>query len=305
MKLFLFLLVYLLSCSSDSNSNPPKQESVTLVSTLSTGFSASGGLLVGPDSTIYIADFGTGVQNGTKLLKFSVDGVLIGEHAAGLLGATGGAFNQNGELFWSSYSAGIVHKIDVNGVVTNFASVAGPVAIEAKDNLLYVASCDANMVVTVDENGVVSTFATDSRFNCVNGMAFDDNSQLFVCNFEDGKIFKITANGQVSLHATIPVQSSVNMVYHDDNLYVTARNAHSIYKVSTLNNSVTRFAGTGSRGANDGNANTAQFSFPNGIAVSLDGSKLFVNDVDPNSGTNSNGVNFNPNSLRQIELSSN
>lgn len=274
-----------------------------IVSNLNQGFDASGNIVIGSDGSIYVANFGTGAQNGTKILKFTPDGSSYVEFADGLLGPTGGAFNSQGELFWSSYSASKVHKIDANGNVSDFASVPGPVAIVIDDSdNLFVASCDGNEIKKITPSGTVSTFASSTMFNCINGLTTDENGNLYGCNYDEGRIFKITPSGTVTLLTTIPTNSSDNMVYKDGYLYVTARSAHRIYKVSISDGANEVFAGTGSRGNTNGAVLESQFSLPNGIRFSLDGNFIYVNDVDPNSGTNVNGVNWNPNILRKIEI---
>ncbi len=274
-----------------------------IVSNLNSGFSASGGLLVGPDGAIYIANFGTGTQNGTKILRFTSDGSNYEEFADGLLGPTGGAFDSNGNLYWSSYSGNRVHKIDSNGNLSNLANIPGPVGIAIDNaNNLYVASCDGNDIKKINSEGIVTTYATSTSFNCPNGLTIDDNGTLYCCNFEDGRIFSISNLGEVNNLTSIRTNSSVNMVYRNGYLYVTGRNGHAIYKVSASSGEVETFAGTGIRGNVNGPALMSEFSFPNGLDFSLDGKYLYVNDVDPNSGTNSNGLNFNPNILRAIEI---
>ncbi|MEP5613762.1 MAG: hypothetical protein ABJP45_16030 [Cyclobacteriaceae bacterium] len=278
-------------------------EKTDLVSTIASGFSASGGIVLDESNgVIYVADFGTGDSNGTKILKFNIDGTGVGTFASGLLGPTGGALDGEGNLYWSSYSASTVHKI-VDGNTEDFASVAGPAAIvlnSAGD--LFVASCDANKIDKITSSGVVTTFASSSLFNCPNGLAADESGNLYVTNFEDGNVFKVSTSGSVSSFAKIPTGSSVNMTFHGGYLYITGRNANRIYKISTDSGAVSLLAGTGVRGTVDGAALSAHFSLPNGIDVSQDGKRIYVNDVSPNSGANANGPNFNPNLLRVIEL---
>ena len=297
------------STTTQSGLSAPAELTLTktdLATTLAMGFDASGGITLGSDGSIYAANFGTGASNGTKILKFSPDGSSVLDFADGLLGPTNGAFDTQGDLYWSSYSDNKVKKIDTNGNVSDFAEIAGPVSITFnQNNEMFVASCNGNVINKVASNGTVTEFATHSDFNCINGIGFTPNGDMYACNYEDGKVFKITPDGTVSSFATISSGSSDNLAIGTNHLYITGRKAHEIYAVSIADGTVSVIAGTGERGHSDGPALTAKFSFPSGMVISADKSKLYVTEVSPNSGSNANGPNFNPNILRVISLDAN
>lgn len=68
------------------------------------------------------------------------------------------------------------------------------------------------------------------------------------------------------------------MVHVDGTLFVVARSAHQIYKIS-LSDETKLFAGSGQKGGTDGSRLEASFCYPNDIAVSPDGKALYVNEV--------------------------
>jgi len=82
-------------------------------------------------------------------------------------------------------------------------------------------------------------------------------------------------------------------------MYVVARSAHQLYTVNMTNGEVLLFAGNGNRGNENGALSEATFSFPNDLSFSPDGSKIYINDVDPNAGASSN---ISPVVIRVIEL---
>ncbi len=276
-----------------------------IVSTLSNGFSASGGIVVDKEGNIYVGDFGrggNGGDHGNTIYKISPEGSSVEIFAQDNLlnGLTGGRFTQAGELFWSSYTGNSVNQIDSTGSVSSFAMINGPVAITSKDSdTLFVASCNTNNIMKVSPTGSVSLFASSSLFSCPNGMTMDDDNNLYVSDFTNGNIVKITSDGTASLLANIPGNANegraVNIVFAKGKLYVTARSIHKIYEV-TLDGEASVFAGTGTRGVDNGVALEATFSLPNGIAVNPSGSKLYINDAA------STGSSYHPSVLRVIDL---
>jgi sugar lactone lactonase YvrE len=269
------------------------------VRTITDGFSASGGVRVDSDGNILVADFGADFSTpGMQLYKITPEGG-VSVFSTALLGGTGGNFDSNAVLYWSSFGANRVDKIDGNGAATFFATVSGPVAIalDASDNL-FVASCNTNSIVRITPQGQTSTFATGNLFNCANGLTIDDAGTLYVSNFNNGLVTQVSTTGQVSSFATVPGNNSVNLAFNDGFVYVTARAIHGIYRIPVDGNPEPElFAGMpGVRGNDDGPALEATFSFPNGIAASPDGTTLYTNDVAVSSST------FHPSVLRAIDL---
>lgn len=269
------------------------------VSTIAHNFSASGGIRVDADGNILVADFGQDFNaTGTDLFKISPSGD-VSLFSTSLRGATGGNFDSQRRLFWSSFGGNRVDVIDENGNVSLFATVRGPVAIavDTSDNV-FVASCSNNSIIRITPQGQISTFVSSNLFNCANGMTFDDQGNLYVSNFNDGRVIRVHVNLPPTVFATVPGNNSVNLAFNNGFIYVAVRAAHAIYRIPIDgNNQPELFAGRPNvRGNDDGTALQATFSFPNSIGVSPDGTKLYVNDVDASSST------FHPTVLREIVL---
>ncbi len=269
------------------------------VATLTGGFSASGGIKVDAEGNIFVADFGPNFSTpGTNLFKITPDG-NVSTFSTGLLGGTGGGFDSRGNLFWSSFGANRVDRIDENGNATFFVDLNSPVAIAVdNDDNLFVASCSRNTIIRITPEGESSAFPTSSLINCANGLTFDDQGNLYVSNFNDGRVNRVSSEGVFTAFATVPGNNSVNLAFNDGFIYVTVRAAHAIYRIPVDgNNQPELFAGQPNvRGNDDGPALQATFSFPNSIGVSPDGTKLYVNDVVATSNT------FHPSVLREITL---
>ncbi len=243
---------------------------LTLTDTLP---AAVGGVTVDRAGMIYVADFRETVWKVTPDGQASV-------FATGFYGASGNAIDSRGNLFQSNFYGNYISKVDRFGEHVTFADsgLSGPVGIviDADDNL-YVTNCSANALSKVTKHGVISTFAESGLFRCPNGITRDPQGNTYVVNFSNGALLKVTPDGEVSGFATLPGGGNGHVTFARGNLYATSFRGNRIYKVS-LAGEVTLLAGTGAAGGQDGLALEATFTFPNGIATTTGGGRLYVND---------------------------
>lgn len=182
--------------------------------------------------------------------------------------------------------------------VTQFARFENPVSVafDSKGNM-YVADANLNMVRKISKAGVVSTFAgnpkkgakngqdTAARFNYPTGVAVDKNDNIYVADFSNNMIRKITPAGLVSTFA-----GNVNDGHKDANGTAASfnhpygliydRGEGSIIVADTYNNKirkisylgdVTTIAGTGAPGRDDGFSTTATFKIPYSVTIDNNG----------------------------------
>lgn len=125
--------------------------------------------------------------------------------------------------------------------------------------------------------------ATGARFNGPRGLAIDNQDNLYVADWFDHTIRKITASGVVTTLAGTPGEGAYKngsgaaalfnspqdvAIYDANHILVTDQLNGTIRKVNTSNGTTETFAGTGTTGFKDGNASEAQFSqYIAGIAV--------------------------------------
>jgi len=264
------------------------------VTTITPEIEGSGGLSLDEDGNLYIADFGdflgmpdpNGLPN--HILKMDTD-FNITQYATDFIGASGNDFDSNGVLFQSDIRANAIYKI-VGGVrtfVTN-DGIASPVGIafDSNDNF-YVCNCGDSTIRKVTPSGTSTLFASGSLFACPNGMTVDENDNIYVVNFSNSNIVKITPSGTTSIIANTNAGTGNGHIDYDinsRNLYVASYSGNQIYSVNIDNKEIDVIAGTGIRGNDDGDAATATFSTPNGIAVSVTGDSIYVNCAVPLSG---------------------
>ncbi|WP_184549538.1 MBG domain-containing protein [Mucilaginibacter sp. FT3.2] len=170
------------------------------------------------------------------------------------------------------------------------------VAFDSKGNM-YVADANLNMIRKVSANGVVSTFAgnpkkgakngqdTAARFNYPTGVTVDKSDNVYVADFSNNMIRKITPGGLVSTFA-----GNVNDGRKDGN-GTTANFNHpysltfdptsgNIIVADTYNNmirritpggDVTTIGGTGAPGRTNGFTTNATFKIPYSVAIGKNG----------------------------------
>ncbi len=246
-----------------------------------TPLDASGGVSVGPDGNPYVSDFGAALNNSNGTMVFRVTPAGdVSTFATGLAGASGSAFDPDGNLFQSNIGGNRISKITPDGTVTTYATtgIISPVgvAIDAAGNV-YNTNCQSPGRISVTTpGGVTTTFASDALMSCPNGLTIDDDGNLYTANFNNGNVIKITPAADVSVLGTIPGNGNGHLTFANDRLYVASWAGAQIHEL-TLSGQSRVLAGTGASGSDDGPADQATLYRPNGISASSDGDTLFFN----------------------------
>ncbi|MCO5273145.1 MAG: IPT/TIG domain-containing protein [Cyclobacteriaceae bacterium] len=234
------------------------------------------GLEKDADGNVYVADRGNHLIR--KITPEGIVSTLAGTGTAGYADGPAGvarfndpvdiAIDGNGNLFVSDFLNTCIRKITPSGDVTTYAGMA-------------------NGPGTTD--GPLAT----ARFFGPAGLAFDKNGNLFVADFFNHRIRKITPSGIVSTLAgstagctngtgsaaqfNFPVGLAVD---DNNNVYVADWFNHSVRKI-TQAGVVTTVAGTCALGYEDGPAQQAKFNSPLDIAVDENGD-LVITDSGNN-----------------------
>ncbi len=235
---------------------------------------STGGVTTDLVGVIYVADFGDFVWKITPEGERHV-------FASGLYGAFGNAIDNEGNLLQSNFYGNSITRIDRKGQTTPFVTsgLSGPVgvAVNRQTGDIYVANCSGNSIARIARDGTVSPFAKSDLLRCPNGIAFDREGNLYVVNYRDNKMLKIDPRGVVAPFATVSEKGLGHLCFKEDRFYVTAHESHAIYEVR-LDGTVKRILGNGERGIVDGAGAKARLSFPNGIASSPYGHRLYINE---------------------------
>jgi hypothetical protein len=204
---------------------------------------------------------------------------------------SGGAVTTNpaytATTFAGQVTAGIV---DATGTAAKFSNPLG-MASDAAGNL-YVADVNNNRIRKITPAGVVSTFAgsgaaaltdatgTAAAFNQPYDITIDPAGNLYVADYGNNRIRKITSAGVVTTLATVTTPAGICYSTALGTLFATSFTTHKVLQI-TLGGTVTTFVGSGTQGAADGSGTAATFFNPMGIAD--DGSGfMFVADQGNN-----------------------
>jgi sugar lactone lactonase YvrE len=244
----------------------------------------SGGMEVDATGFVYCSDFGSklgaGSTGGDRVWRLDPETGKDEVFVTGQRGASGNAIGPDGAFYQSNIGASTITRTLPDGTSSVFLreNLRNPVGIAIdEEGMLFVANCGSASILEVTPEGESNVFVTNPLLSCPNGITLDEEHNLYVANFNNGDVIKVDWAGEVTRLATLPGKNNGHLVYREGFLYVVARGAHQIYRVS-LEGEVELFAGTGERGRDDGPALEATFSFPNDLAFSPDGKTLYVNE---------------------------
>ncbi len=156
-------------------------------------------------------------------------------------------------------------------VISNGKTLTGP-------EFTYTISDVQVTTFTGSTQGFADGTSTVAQFNRPSGIAIDSKNNVYVADYDNHKIRKITSNGVVTTLAGSTqgfADGTGNLaqfnypsgvaIDSEDNVYVVDSGNHKIRKI-TPNGVVSTIAGS-TGGFTDGEASTAQFFYPYGLAI--------------------------------------
>jgi len=270
-------------------------------------------------------------QNGT-VQSSGVVSTLAGSSSPGFVNGTGTAASfdyptgvatdASGNIYVADRSNSVIRKVTPAGVVTTFASgfsegfdssavVTVPfnrpygVAVDAAGNV-YVADYGNHSIRKIYPSGTgislagsntigfVNGTGSAASFNYPTGVAVDAANNVYVADYYNNAIRKITPAGVVTTFAGsgnigssdgIGQAASFNKPYGvavdaSGNVYVGDRGNNTIRKI-TPQGVVSTLAGSGVAGSNDGTGTAATFNNPCQLTIDPSGN-IYVADFDNN-----------------------
>lgn len=238
------------------------------------------GVAVDSAGNVYVAET-------TQVRRITPAGV-VSTVASGYSLASGIAVGPDGNLYVADNGAGQVYRVTPAGSVTSFAAVTTPWGIAADSfGFLYVASPATHRIQMIAPNGTVSTLAgnrqgyfdgtgDDARFSFPTGVAVDAERNVYVTDWSNNVVRRITPAGVTTTYARGFTGPSGIASDAAGNLYVSDYD-HVIRRVTT-DGTVTIAAGLpGSPGNVNGVGTRARFAYPDGLALTPTG-RLIIAD---------------------------
>jgi len=272
--------------ATTTTETPPSGPVAGEVTTIAAIDAATGGVTVGPDGNLYVADIGASPGfGGTTVYRVTLDGdVEVFAEDPLLSGASGNTVDPEGFLFQSAYTGRRVNRIAADGTVTPFADnplIAGPVGVVSDGaGGIYFVDCNGRTVNHVAADGTMTPVASSPIFACANGLAIDEDGNLYLALLGNGRIYRIAPGESPEELANIPGGGNAHIAYANGYLFITSNGGHQIWALSP-EGALALFAGTGEPGIADGPAGQATFTRPNGIALGPDGAIYINQSTDP------------------------
>jgi sugar lactone lactonase YvrE len=248
-------------------------------------FNGTAGVAVDPGGNIYVTDSGNNTIR--KITAGGTSSTIAGfpQNSGTNDGVNGAArfFNPNGisvdsqtNLFVADTHNNRIRKITPVGTNWVVTTIAGTGSI-------YAGNCDS----CPSSGGYVDGSGTSAQFNQPQGIAVDNAGNVYVADYANNTIRKLTPAGTNWFVSTIATNAQLSGPYgvgvdSASNVYVADTFHEQIRKLtpSGTNWVVSTLAGTGTLGTNDGPGATAKFFKPVGITVDGAGNVYVTDQVN-------------------------
>ncbi|MEM6261993.1 MAG: hypothetical protein AAGI38_05760 [Bacteroidota bacterium] len=235
------------------------------------------GLCVDKNGNLYGSYWGVWPSApGTHVFRYRPNGTYD-TLATGFVHPNGMSFHK-GKVLVADAGNGRIASIDTAGTVTTFATLSGisnVIPVPGTDSLIAV-SWGRNRVFGVSPTGTVSVLSRSSLFNGPAGAAIDTLGRLYIANFNNGLITRIT-NGTVEVFADLG--GGIGFItYSDGAILATNHLTKRVFRIPVNGLGTEIIAGNGDTLMVDGPGATASFLSPNGIVATSTGDTIYVSE---------------------------
>ena len=200
----------------------------------------------------------------------------------GLDNANGIDFDSADNLYVNDWTGNELLRYLIDGSLDTSITIPGNPSgvLKAIDNddMIYTRY-GANTINRITPDGVITQISDAPELNGPVGLAYDENGNLYVGNYNNRTIYRVGTNGVLTYVATVGGSSSLGFItFGKGRLWGTVLGEHKIYTINHNGvDDVTLFAGS-TAGGNDGDLSQATFNQPNGIKFDATETNLYITD---------------------------
>lgn len=247
------------------------------VTTIARNTSIDDGLVLDAQGRLYGANY-----QGSAVFRLQADDWQPQVFSDGFNTPNGLALHQDGSIYMADNQGNRLVKIAPNGFsstfISNFSNPSG-VLFEPGSDTLIATSYGDNRVVRITPDRKIIPLAQGGMLNGPVGLCYDDDGNLYAGNFNDRKIIRLDSDGTQHLVAQAPGSGWMGFInYAKGYIYGTLYNQHKIYRTDLEGKGEIILGSTA--GTADGDASTAKFSAPNGIAISPSQDTIYISDYN-------------------------
>ena len=233
-----------------------------------------GGMSVDADGYVYSTNFRESVW---RIGPDDTVSVLNDEFTS----ASGNLPLPGGDLLQSDWTENRIYRIRPDGTRSVFAEggMDGPVGlVQRPSGDFIVANSRGEYLARIGPGGGEAEVALrHPRMTQPNGVAIDDDGNIYVSDLDSGAVFAWRPGGEVEIIAELPGDGNAHAALAQGGLYVNKIWDHVIYRVDLESGAYGVVTGNGRAGYDDGPTGVATIEEPNGIATHPSGNVIYFN----------------------------
>lgn len=247
------------------------------VTTIASSSSIDDALILDQEGHLYGSNY-----QGSSIFKISPEDWSVETFSSNFNTPNGLALHKDGNIYMADNQGNKIYKVAPDGTASTFiSSFINPSGLifELDSDTLIATSYNGNRIVKIAPDRTETVLSQGGILNGPVGLCYDDDGNLYVGNFNNRQIIRIDEDGGQHLIAQAPGNGWMGFInYAKGYIYGTLFNQHKIYRTDLDGNGEIILGST--IGSSDGDASSAKFSSPNGIAVSPSQDTIYISDYN-------------------------